>query len=113
MDQPPIRLPSQRIHILLPQKPDIVRLLQLLNRSRIAAELPVVHLDRPHILVPTPNRLHLTLPPQILRHLRSRHTQHQQHQEDRHHHPQQRKPLLTPPAPGPPVKNFANHHSTA
>jgi hypothetical protein len=72
VDQPPIRLTGQWIDILLPQKPDIVGLLQLLDRARIVVPIPPeVHADRPGVLVGAMHRLHLPFPAQLHRNLRS------------------------------------------
>jgi hypothetical protein len=95
LDQPPVSLPRHRVNIPLPQIPNVIRLIQLLHRSRIVPELLVVELNRPDILIPPVHRLHLTLPPQIARHRRRRHPQHQQDDEDRNHQPQQQETLLT------------------
>jgi hypothetical protein len=57
-------------------------------------KLLVVKLNRPHILIPAMDRLHLALAPQATRHLRSRHSHHQQDDEDGHNQPHQHEPLL-------------------
>jgi hypothetical protein len=81
----------------VPQKPHIVRLLQLLDRARIVLELLVVQPDRPHILVPPVHRLHLALPPQRLRHLGRGHAQRQQNKKYRDDQTHQHEALLLMP----------------
>jgi hypothetical protein len=81
----------------LPQKPYIIRLLQLLDRARIVPELPVVQPNRPHILVSPVYGLHLALPPQLLRHLGRGHTQSQQNKKYRNNQPNQHEALLPMP----------------
>lgn len=97
MNQPPVILPRQRVDISLPQEPNIVSLLQLLDRTRIMSDFQVVHLDRPHISVPSAHRLDLTLAPQLMRNCGRGDAQRQQYQKDRNHQPQQEKALLSNP----------------
>jgi hypothetical protein len=60
--------------------------------------------NRLNILIPAMDRLHLALPPQTLRHLRSRHRHYQQDDEDGDKQPHQHEPLL--------VFAFRTMHST-
>jgi hypothetical protein len=97
LDQPPVSLAGQRIDILLPQKPDIVRLLQLIHRSRIMSELPVVKLNRSHILIRAVLRLNLALTSQRPRNLRRSRSQNQQDQKDGNDQPHEHVTLLIVP----------------
>jgi hypothetical protein len=96
MDQAPVRFAGHRVHIALPQKPLVVRLLErLYRRGKLPAVLPDIDLDGAHILVAAMHGLDLTLPLQLLRHLGRGDTQHQQNKEDCNDQPHEHEALLT------------------
>jgi hypothetical protein len=94
MNQPPIILPSHGIQIPLAQKTLIIRLHQLVNRTRITPGLGVKHPDRPRILLPAVHRLHFLIATNRFRHLGRRHRQSNQQQHQKKQNPQQQKSTL-------------------
>lgn len=94
MDQLPVCFAGHRVGILLAKKPDIRRLFQLIHRSRITSELPVIELDRANIFVPAMNRFHLAIAAQIESHLGGGDAQSQHHQKHKHDYPDEHKALL-------------------
>src|SRR5664279_1527415 len=93
-DQPIVRLASERVHIPLTQKADVVGVFQLFDGGGIAAKFLVVQLDRSHVLVGPAHRLHFALAAQVEGLLRRGHAQRNQDQRDSHDQSQQDEALL-------------------
>jgi hypothetical protein len=94
VDQFPVRFAGHRVWILLAKKSDIRRLFELIHRSRITSELPVIELDGANIFVPAMNRFHLAIAAQVESHLGGGDAQRQHHQKDKHDHADEHKALF-------------------